>query len=151
MARCRRVTQGGFNHPPSGVPDPWLAPEATETNGNNADAYVDFSAPDGFTAGVDFRADVTSARSFDRTYDTTMGPTATVDQSKAAIANAFYTVNWLHDYWYDSGFNEAAGNAQLNNYGRGGVEGDPMRVEVQDNFLSVNVACCVDGGRGERQ
>ena len=22
-------------------------------------------------------------------------------------------INWLHDYWYDSGFNEAAGNAQL--------------------------------------
>jgi hypothetical protein len=40
------VTMGGFNHPPSGVPDPWLAGDALETNGNNADAYVDFSAPD---------------------------------------------------------------------------------------------------------
>jgi hypothetical protein len=150
------VTMGGFNHPPSGVADPWLAPDATETRGNNADAYVDFSAPDGLTAGVDFRADVTSLRTFDRIYDTALGPTATVDQSKAAITNAFYTVNWLHDYWYDSGFNEAAGNAQLSNYGRGGAEGDPMRVEVQDNFLggsrnNANMSTPSDGIRPRMQ
>ena len=24
----------------------------------------------------------------------------------------FYTINYLHDWYYDSGFNEAAGNAQ---------------------------------------
>src|SRR4029077_16899481 len=73
------VTMAGFNHPPTGVPDPWLAADATETNGNNADAYVDFSAPDGLTTGDEFRADVTSPRAFDRTYDTTLGPTATTD------------------------------------------------------------------------
>jgi fungalysin metallopeptidase (M36)/PA domain-containing protein/fungalysin/thermolysin propeptide len=150
------VTMGGFNDPPSGVPDPWLAPDATETNGNNADAYVDFAAPDGLTPGVDFRADVTSARSFDRTYDTTLGPTVNVNQSKASITNAFYTVNWLHDYWYDSGFDEAAGNAQLNNFGRGGVEGDPMRVELQDNFLggsrnNANMSTPSDGLRPRMQ
>ena len=150
------VTMGGFNHPPSGVPDPWLAADALETNGNNADAYVDFSAPDGLTPGVDFRANVTSPRSFDRTYNTALGPTATVDQSKAAITNAFYTVNWLHDYWYDSGFDEAAGNAQLSNYDRGGVEGDPMRVELQDNFLggsrnNANMSTPSDGIRPRMQ
>ena len=150
------LTMGGFNNPPSGAADPWLAPDATETNGNNADAYVDFSAPDGLTPGVDFRANVTSPRAFDRTYDTTLGPTATVDQSKASITNAFYSVNWLHDYWYDSGFDEAAGNAQLNNYGRGGVEGDPMRVELQDNFLggsrnNANMSTPSDGIRPRMQ
>jgi hypothetical protein len=150
------VTMGGFNHPPSGVADPWLSADATETNGNNADAYVDFSAPDGLTPGVDFRADVTSPRAFDRTYDTALGPTATVDQSKASITNAFYTVNWLHDYWYDSGFDEAAGNAQLSNFGRGGVEGDPMRVELQDNFLggsrnNANMSTPSDGVRPRMQ
>src|SRR5262249_60732138 len=151
------VTMGGFNHPVSGVPDPWLAPDATETRGNNADAYVDLNdAQDGFTPGVDFRADVTSPRSFDRVYDTTIEPVATIDQQKAAIANAFYTVNWLHDYFYDSGFDEVAGNAQLSNYGRGGAEGDPMRVEVQDNFLggsrnNANMTTPVDGVRPRMQ
>src|SRR5690606_22144512 len=32
----------------------------------------------------------------------------------------------------DSGFDEAAGNAQASNFGRGGVEGDRLRVETQD-------------------
>jgi hypothetical protein len=151
------VTMGGFNDPAgSRVSDPWLAPDAIETTGNNADAYVDLSAPDGFTPGVDFRADLTGPRSFDRIFDTTIEPVATVDQQKAVITNAFYTVNWLHDYWYDSGFDEAAGNAQLDNFGRGGADGDPMRVEVQDNFLggarnNANMSTPADGIRPRMQ
>ncbi len=54
----------------------------------------------------------------------------------AAVTQLFYTNNWLHDYWYDSGFNEAAGNAQLDNFGRGGVGGDPLRAEAQDGALA---------------
>jgi hypothetical protein len=156
LVAANLVTMGGFNHPPSGVPDPWLAPDALETSGNNADAYTDFSNPDGLTPGIDFRADLTSPRTFDRLYDFTRESVATIDQSKAAITNAFYTVNWLHDYWYDSGFDEVAGNAQLSNYGRGGVEGDPMRVEVQDNFLggsrnNANMSTPEDGMRPRMQ
>jgi len=150
------VSMRGFNHPPSGVADPWLAADATETNGNNADAYVDLGAPDGLTPGKDFRADVTAPRTFGRVYDVTLGPRANDDQSKAAIQNAFYTVNWLHDYWYDSGFDEVAGNAQLSNYGRGGVEGDPIKVEVQDNFEggsrnNANMSTPSDGTRPRMQ
>jgi hypothetical protein len=150
------VSMRGFNHPPSGVSDPWLPADATETNGNNADAYVDLGAPDGLTPGKDFRADITAPRTFGRTYDTNLGPRANDDQSKAAIQNAFYTVNWLHDYWYDSGFDEVAGNAQASNYGRGGVEGDPMRVEVQDNFEggsrnNANMSTPSDGTRPRMQ
>ena len=79
-----------------------------------------------------------------------------MDQSKAAITNAFYVVNWLHDYWYDSGFNEAAGNAQRDNFGRGGVGGDSMRVEVQDNYLggsrnNANMSTPSDGLRPRMQ
>src|SRR5262249_7275895 len=38
---------------------------------------------------------------------------------------------WLHDWWYDSGFTEATGNAQQDNFGRGGVAGDPMQISAQ--------------------
>ncbi len=149
------VTIGGLNRQPSVVADPWLPADATETNGNNVDAYVDHRAPDGLT-GTDFRADLTGARAFDRTYDTSAEPLASDDQSKAAIANAFFTVNWLHDYWYDSGFDEAAGNAQADNYGRGGVGGDSMRVEVQDNYFggsrnNANMSTPSDGIRPRMQ
>jgi Fungalysin metallopeptidase (M36)/PA domain len=149
----------GQNRQPSSVADPWLPATATETNGNNADAYVDHRAPDGIASNgptPDFRADVTGARTFDRIYDTAQAPLASVDQSKAAITNAFFVVNWLHDYWYDSGFNESAGNAQLDNYGRGGVGGDPMRVEVQDNYFggsrnNANMSTGSDGVRPRMQ
>ncbi|MFT3696850.1 MAG: M36 family metallopeptidase [Kofleriaceae bacterium] len=117
--------------------DPWLPAAATTTSGNNVMAYTDANPPDGLGAG-DFYADVTSTGVFDRTYDFTKIPTATADNQKVGITATFYTVNWLHDFWYDHGFTETAGNAQLSNYGRGGVEGDPMHAEAQDNALGSN-------------
>ena len=82
--------------------------------------------------GSDLRAEVTAPMTFDRVYDLTKAPNASPDQIKAAVTQLFYMTNWLHDYWYDSGFNEAAGNAQQSNYGRGGAEGDPLLAEAQD-------------------
>ena len=64
-----------------------------------------------------------------------LAPLSSQNQEMAAITQLFYTTNYLHDYWYDSGFNEAAGNAQDNNFGRGGQEGDHMRAEAQDKAI----------------
>ena len=50
------MTQNG----PISTNDPWLAPGATQTLGNNVDAYVDLGTPDGLTAGTDFRATTTA-------------------------------------------------------------------------------------------
>jgi len=50
----------------------------------------------------------------------------------AAVVNAFYWANWMHDKLYDLGFTEAAGNYQQNNFGRGGVGGDAVLVDVQN-------------------
>jgi MYXO-CTERM domain-containing protein len=131
------VSIEGLNKNPAGVADPWLPAGATETVGNNVDAYTDHTGnfsinTDGFTPGVDFRATTTSADTFDRTYDTSAHPQVSVDQSMAAVTQLFYMNNWMHDWWYDSGFNESAGNAQMSNFGRGGEEGDPLLGEAQD-------------------
>ena len=132
---------------PISTNDPWLPAGATETNGNNVDAYADLKAPDGFSDG-DVRADVTSPGSFDRTYDVASAPNATVGQRKAAVAQLFYTTNFLHDWFYDSGFNEVAGNAQASNYGRGGIDGDSLRAEAQDSSGTdnANMSTPADGG-----
>jgi MYXO-CTERM domain-containing protein len=127
------VAMQSFNTAPGGAVDPWLPAGATETQGNNIDAYTDRFAPDGFTAGQDFRASTTSLRTFDRVYDLNQSALANQSQTMAAITHAFYVTNWLHDYYYDSGFDEKAANAQQDNYGRGGVAGDRMLVEVQDS------------------
>ncbi len=120
--------------------DPWLPANATVTTGNNVDAYSDVSAPDGFTpASGDVRATTTSPGTFDRTYDTTLPPNANANQTQAAITQVFYTTNYLHDMFYDAGFDEASGNAQQDNYGRGGAGGDPLHAEAQD-FSGTNNA-----------
>ena len=124
------VTVDGFNKNPSNTFDPWLAAGATQTSGNNVDAYADISAPDGFS-GSDLRASTTASATFDRTYDTSQSPTGQ-NQRQAAVTQLFYDNNYYHDYWYDSGFDEAAGNAQADNFGRGGLGNDPILAEGQD-------------------
>lgn len=135
--------------------DPWLPDDATVTSGNNVNAFFNADAldPDGFCDGIfnpepnaaegDFNAPITGTRRFDYAYDVTnqandyyqcVGPTAgtpiptTSPQINAKIVQAFYATNWLHDKFYDLGYDEEAGNAQANNYGRGGIEGDPLYV-----------------------
>ena len=122
------ITIDGFNE----FQDPWLPADATTSKGNNVDAYTDHDGSN--NANGDVRATVTAPGEFDRVYDTSLGPTVSDDQKMASVTQLFYTINWLHDYWYDSGFDEAAGNAQADNYGRGGEEGDFLRAEAQDAF-----------------
>jgi len=142
------ISMDGFNKNPNGSFDPWLPANATVTRGNNVDAYADRSPEDGFTPNSnDIRASTTSLATFDRTYDTLLEPDVNQNQVMAAVTQLFYTTNYLHDYWYDSGFNEAAGNAQTNNFGRGGAENDAMLAEAQDNSgtNNANMKAMADG------
>ncbi|MEW5742756.1 MAG: myxosortase-dependent M36 family metallopeptidase [Myxococcota bacterium] len=116
---------------PISTNDPWLPTGATETNGNNAFAYVDAVRPNGYGTG-DLVPTTTAANTFDRTYDTAQNPNVNADQRLAAATQLFYDVNFFHDWYYDVGFNEASGNAQLSNLGRGGAGGDQLRAEAQD-------------------
>ena len=134
------------------VTDPWLPIGATQTLGNNAEAYVDLVTPDGFTANsADFHAPVSGQNAFQYTYDPTL-PNAR-NQQNAAIVQMFYNNNFFHDWYYASGFTEAAGNAQTNNYGRGGVAGDSIRAEGQDfsGRNNANMSTPADGGRPRMQ
>jgi len=53
------------------------------------------------------------------------------DYQSAAMTNLFYWVNLLHDLHYRYGFDEAAGNFQVNNYGRDGSANDPVHADAQ--------------------
>ncbi len=54
------------------------------------------------------------------------------DYWDAAVTNLFFWNNTIHDVLYGYGFDEASGNFQANNYGRGGLGGDYVRAEAQD-------------------
>ena len=124
--------------------DPWLVAAGNRTIGNNVEAFTNMVTPDGFgTPGIDecnlalpvdgdLHACVTSGTSFDHTFNHGLPANANRTQVSAAVTNLFYTINYLHDWFYDAGFNEAAGNAQTSNYGRGGLAGDNIFAEAQD-------------------
>ena len=138
---------------PFSMNDPWLPAGATETAGNNVDAYSDIFYPDGLTpvappatpATGDFRAQTTGTNAFAHTYDFSQ-PLHHVSR-QAATTQLFVDINFLHDWFYDAGFDEAAGNAQLDNYGRGGLAGDRMRAEAQDSsgYNNANMYTPADG------
>jgi hypothetical protein len=119
--------------------DPWLPDGATLTRGNNVDAYADRNAPDGFSAN-DVRPTVTAPNTFDYEFNFGLAPSANATQTNAATVQLFYLINWLHDSWYDHGFAEADGNAQANNYGRGGAGNDAMVAQAQDYDSTNNAA-----------
>lgn len=139
--------------------DPWLPAGATTLTGNNVEAYADLAAGDGFTANTaDVRGTSTGVGSnglieFGDLYDVTQDPAATPAQINAAVTQLFFDNNFFHDWFYDHGFDELAGNAQASNYGRGGKENDSLKVEGQDygGSNNANMSTPADGGRPRMQ
>lgn len=104
----------------------------TIMRGNNVHAYDDrarrnrapSNQPDcGVNLSCDFPLDLSLAPS---------------EYIPAAVANLFYWNNIIHDIQYQYGFDEAAGNFQVNNFGRGGRDADAVRAEAQDGSGSNN-------------
>lgn len=71
--------------------------------------------------------------------DPTTDPTTAVNVD-AAVTNAFYVVNTIHDISYLYGFTEAAFNFQDNNFGKGGAAADRISISVQDSLATDNSA-----------
>ena len=110
--------------------DPWLPPGAQTTDGNNCIAYADLQSPNGLSAG-DILGKVKSQRFFNYKYNHSK-PASDPENLQSSIVGMFFHVNWLHDRWYEAGFDEASGNAQKDNFGRGGLGGDPILAEGND-------------------
>lgn len=137
--------------------DPWLPENATETLGNHVDACLDsFDTPlSGLISNPlnictpllgDMRPAPNGPNTFDYTVVADSDP-STEEAQSAAVVNMFYITNWLHDWWYNHGFNEEAGNAQTDNYGRGGADGDPLLAQGQDasGRSNANMSTPADG------
>jgi extracellular elastinolytic metalloproteinase len=131
--------------------DPWLADTAKTTKGNNCFAYADIKKPDGFSAG-DVVGKVTAPKTFDYKYDHTKSA-RDANNLQNSIVGMFFHVNWLHDRWYEAGFDEASGNGQANNFGRGGVGGDPVLAEGLDfsGTDNANMSTPADGASPQMQ
>jgi hypothetical protein len=125
--------------------DPWLPDGATTTDGNNCVAYADLRFPTGVGQG-DVMGEVSAPGTFDYTYDHAKAASDPTNLQNSVVG-MFFHVNWLHDRWYEAGFDEASGNAQKSNFGRGGLEGDPILAEGNDfsGTDNANMATPADG------
>jgi extracellular elastinolytic metalloproteinase len=101
-----------------------------ELAGNNVQVAVpDASAPRGI------RVPKYDNDTFDFPVDLTKEPDTYTD---ASAVNLFYTLNVLHDLFYQYGFDEKAGNFQRHNFGRGGDENDEVYAITQTPQLTNN-------------
>jgi extracellular elastinolytic metalloproteinase len=90
-------------------PSGWISGDGTILAGNNASSHLGHSTLDGLSD---------PAGSYDFPYNT----------ARSALVNAWWWANRAHDLFYDLGFDEPAGNFQQDNFGLGGVGGDPLKV-----------------------
>ncbi|MEU3458004.1 M36 family metallopeptidase, partial [Micromonospora sp. NPDC006766] len=123
--------------------------EYTITRGNNAYAYTDKDANNQVDPGSEPNGG--ASLSFDFPADMNEHPQT---YTEAAVVNQFYWCNMVHDISYRYGFDEASGNFQVNNYGRGGVGGDDVLCEAHDGSGENNAnfsTPAVDGGRPRMQ
>ncbi|MBW2361122.1 MAG: M36 family metallopeptidase, partial [Deltaproteobacteria bacterium] len=108
--------------------------EFTDTRGNNVTAQEDQNGNDGSGSMPSGGGSLV----FDFSIDLGLAPSTYVD---AATTNLFYWNNIAHDLFYQYGFDEASGNFQENNYGRGGpgaLGGDSVNADSQDGSDSNN-------------
>lgn len=142
--------------------DPWLEANADELKGNNCIVSGDVSPPDGFGAG-DIAVPLSGPNAFDYKYEVDR-PAEHEENIYASLVGLFYICNWVHDRWYEAGFDEVSGNAQFDNRGRGGAPRDPV-IALGSSYRGMNnalmitpadgrppflVAAHFDGGAGTR-
>lgn len=124
------VTLGALNSNAS--PAGWIEDGLNETRGNNVDAHLD---RDGNDAPDLPRPQGSPFRVFDFPLNLGASP---VFSGGAATVQLFYWNNFMHDRLHELGFTEAAGNFQVDNFGRGGLGNDPVLADAQDGESANN-------------
>jgi extracellular elastinolytic metalloproteinase len=125
------------------------------TRGNNVHAYLDVANTNNPASALNVPVVSTTpdpSLTFNFLPDLTQDPSITANR-QAAVTNLFYWNNTIHDILYQYGFNEASGNFQTDNLGRGGNGNDYVQAEAQDGGGSnnANFGTPADGARPRMQ
>jgi uncharacterized repeat protein (TIGR01451 family) len=153
-------------------PNGWIPDGGSTTTGNNADAYLDTDGDNLPDAGLldndgrpvgnldeeDHNRDFLGAGYAFDLPPVAGDPDAGTDPGdpqfqRGSVTQLFYLTNWFHDRLHQLGFDEAAGNFQTSNFGRGGAGGDAVLAEAQDGAAANNATFTTppDGGAGLMQ
>lgn len=150
----RSIVKMSMAQDPVASPDGWIPDGGETTTGNNVDAYLDqdgddipdlftmddlngraIGNPDASSRNRDFLG--SSPRDFNYTPAPSGGNPDAGDEpylsapARGILTQLFYTANYFHDFFYGLGFDEASGNFQNDNFGRGGLAGDRLLAEAQ--------------------
>ena len=106
---------------PKASPEGWVS--GTSTVGNNTIAGQNSLARDYLKEPRTASLNAQGEFSFPLELSAASNP---FDYYEASTTNLFYWVNRAHDFFHSIGLDEAAGSFQQNNFGRGGVGGDPL-------------------------
>ena len=108
-------------HDTDGVP----GAEFEDTRGNNVFTQEDLDGDD--------LAGLRPSGGQDLRFDFPLSPQGTPEANlEASLTNLFFWSNINHDIFYHYGFDESAGNYQINNYGADGLGDDPVFTDSQD-------------------
>ncbi|HEX8386884.1 MAG TPA: M36 family metallopeptidase, partial [Rubricoccaceae bacterium] len=121
---------------PEASPNGWHdtgAAQYTITRGNNGYAYLDRDQNNSPDAGSSPNGG--AGLVFDFPFDPSA---AVIGNANAAVTSVFYWSNVVHDVTWHYGFDEAAGNYQTNNFGRGGNGNDAVFLEALDGSGTNN-------------
>lgn len=125
----------------------------TNTRGNNVLAQEDANGNNG--NGASPTSTTTPNLTFDFVPNFTVTPTQTAPAPNRQFntTNLFYWNNIAHDITYLYGFDEASGNFQDNNQGRGGLGSDHVNADAQDGAgtNNANFATPADGSNPRMQ
>lgn len=137
--------------------------EYAETRGNNVIARADLNSTN---SANNYRAPAVVDNGnliFNYIWDPDAQPTVGGNQPSqgnvpSAVVNLFYWNNILHDVLWHYGFDEPAGNFQVNNYGRGGSGNDAVNADALDgsdlatpNTNNANFSTPADGSAPRMQ
>jgi subtilisin-like proprotein convertase family protein len=157
---------------PAASPDGWIPDGGTTTTGNNVDAFLDQDGndlPDFLTLDLDGRPvgnpdgqgrNRDFLGSSPRDFQFTPAPSGgdpdvgddpwTSPSARGGVTQLFVTTNVFHDRLHQLGFVEEAGNFQADNFGKGGLGGDPVLAAAQWGALfgyssNANISVAPDG------
>ncbi len=137
--------------------------EFADTAGNNVFARADLTSNNSST---NFRAPATvngNTLTFGYVFDPNAQPSTgnnmpAMGNTPAALVSLFYWNNILHDVLWNYGFDEPAGNFQVNNFARGGLGNDAVNADALDgtelptpNTNNANFGTPADGGAPRMQ
>ncbi|GAB4195832.1 MAG: hypothetical protein Tsb002_28660 [Wenzhouxiangellaceae bacterium] len=128
-------------------PNGWFDSGSTIMDGNNVHACVDADGNNSCDSG---QASCGGSLVCDFSLNLSSSP---ANSRPAAVANLFYWNNLIHDVQYQYGFDEAGGNFQESNFGRGGAGSDSVNADAQDGSgnCNANFGTPSDGGNPRMQ